>query len=400
MRHRGHLALPLSLVMAVGLLAGTVTPVAAAPVPLSAVLSGSAEAPAAGDPDGSGTATVTVDPAAGTLCYTLQVAAIDAPTGAHIHEAAPGVAGPIQVTLTTPDVVTGASSDCADAGDYSATEVPPAAVSAFLTDLATNPQKYYVNVHTAAFPGGAVRGQLNNPRLCGTVTRTTAGVISIGATVVPAAAMTADVAAQLAAAAMANASVCVDATYNASGTVLAATNVDATFSVCAMVVASGSGATRTFTVAGVTLPAGQLSASEAAALELALTNQTNACVNLVIADSVVTSVSGQVDVCVTVGARTATSIVLDGVTIPLGTGSSVAAGVTQGATLSLRVAVNDGAVTITTITLSGCAAPAAPVLPNTRVDAGSPASALLAALGALYLLAGGLMVLLPRRTTR
>lgn len=394
------LALPLSLLMTIGLLLGVVTPVAAAPTALTAVLTGAAEAPGPGDPDGTGTATVTVDPAAGTLCYTVNVVDVAAATGAHIHEAPPGVAGPIQVSLTLPDL-SGNAADCADAADYNPAELPnAAAISAFLADLAANPQRYYVNVHTAPFPAGALRGQLSNPRLCGTVTRTTAGVISVGGTVVPSGAVSAAVLAQLTAAASAAASVCLDATYDASGGVVTAINLDATFTLCATVAATGSGATRAFTVGGFAIPAAQLSASEAAMLELALLNATNPCANLVIVDSAVTDVSGHVDACVTVGAVTSTSVTLDGIAIPFGAGSTIAAQVLQGATLAVRVEVNGAAVTFSATTLAGCtaSAPAASLLPNTSVDAGTPVSALLTGLATLQLL--GALALTARRRQR
>lgn len=372
--------------MLIGLLLGVVTPVVAAPTALNAVLTGAAEVPGPGDPDGTGMATVTVDPAAGTLCYTLLVADTASASGAHIHEAPPGAAGPIQVSLTLPDN-SGNAAGCAAPGDYNVAELPDAAaISAFLADLAANPQKYYVNIHTSPFKAGAVRGQLSNPRLCGTVTRdATTGVISIGGTVVPATAVSAEVLAQLAAAATASGSVCVDATYDASGTVLTAVNLDATFTRCAAVAATGSGATRAFTVGGFAIPAAQPSASEAATLELALVNATNACVNLVIVDSAVTDVSGYVEVCVSVGAVTATSVTLDGIAIPFGTGSTIAAGVTQGAILSVRVEVNGAAVTFSAITLTGCA-PLAPALPDTTVDTDTGGSALLIGLGLAGLL--------------
>jgi len=395
------LALPLSLLMTIGLLLGVVTPVAAAPTALTAVLTGAAETAPGGDPDGTGTATVTVDPAAGTLCYTINVVDVAAATGAHIHEAPSGVAGPIQVSLTLPDN-SGNAADCADnPADYNAAELPnAAAISAFLADLAANPQKYYVNVHTAPFPAGAVRGQLSNPRLCGIVTSTTAGVISVGGTVVPSSAVSAAVLAQLTAAATAGASVCVDATYDASGTVVTAVNLDATFTLCATVAATGSGATRAFTVGGFAIPAAQLSASEAATLELALLNGVIACANLVIVDSAVTDASGHAVACVTVGAVTSTSVTLDGIAIPFGAGSTIAAQVVQGATLAIRVEVNGAAVTFSATTLAGCtaSAPAASLLPNTSVDAGTPVPALLTGLGTLHLL--GALALTARRRRR
>lgn len=397
------LALPLSILMTIGLLVGVVTPAAAAPTALSAVLTGAEEVPdpPGGDTDGTGTATVTVDPAAGTLCYTIVVVDVAAATGAHIHEAPPGVAGPIKVSLTLPDN-SGNASDCAAPGDYNAAELPnAAAVSAFLADLAANPQKYYVNVHTAPFPDGAVRGQLNNPRLCGPVVRdASTGVISIGGTVVPSSAVTAAVMAQLAAAASAAASVCLDATYNASGEVVTAVNLDATFTLCATVAATGSGATRAFTVGGFSIPAAQLSTSEAATLELALLNGVIACANLVIVDSVVTDVSGHVVACVTVGAVTSTSVTLDGIAIPFGSGSTIGTQIQQGATLAVRVEVNGAAVTFSATTLAGCTpvAPPASALPDTSVDAGAPVSALLTGLGTLQLL--GALALTARRRRR
>ena len=400
MRLRRRLALPMSLLMATGLLLGVVAPVAAAPTTLSAVLSGLAEVPPA-DPDGTGTATVTVDPEVGTLCYSVSTSNIVTPiAAAHIHEGAAGTApaSNIRVTFTAAAAdADGVFSGCAtNPGDYNV----PAGVTIqqFLTGLVANPSNYYVNVHNSIYPGGAVRGQLTNPRLCGTVVRNaTTGVITVGGTVVPASAVSAEVAALLTAAAAANASVCVDATFNAAGGVVTAVNADASFTLCTAVVATGSGATRSFTVGGVAIPAAQLSASEAAALELALANSVNACVNLVVVDSAVTDVSGYVEACVTVGAVTTTSVTLDGVAVPFGAGSTIAAQIRQGATLSVRVEANGAAVTFSAVTLAGCA-PLAAALPNTSVDAGAPISTLLAALGTLHLLGAVALTARRRRT--
>lgn len=119
---------------------------AADPVKMVTKLSGAAEIPGPGDPDGTGTASVSVDTAKGEVCYSLSVDGIDAPTMAHIHKGATGVAGPPVVTLDTP--VDGSSEGCKPAD------------AAVVAALVATPADYYVNVHNAAFPKGAVRGQL------------------------------------------------------------------------------------------------------------------------------------------------------------------------------------------------------------------------------------------------
>jgi hypothetical protein len=65
---------------------------------------------------------------------------------AHIHKAPAGANGPVAVPFTAP--TNGASEGCA-------TVAPDVAAA-----IAADPAGYYVNVHNAAFPGGAVRGQL------------------------------------------------------------------------------------------------------------------------------------------------------------------------------------------------------------------------------------------------
>ena len=95
---------------------------------------------------GSGSVTVVVDPPKGTVCYIMNVAGLDSVTAAHIHKGGPGENGAPVVPLAAPQG--GTSGGC----------VPVTAeVSAALL---ANPGGYYVNVHTRAFPGGAIRGQL------------------------------------------------------------------------------------------------------------------------------------------------------------------------------------------------------------------------------------------------
>jgi hypothetical protein len=113
--------------------------------PFTATLTGANEVPATGDPDGTGAAAITIDPTTGEICADLRVDGIATATMAHIHRGAVGVAGPIQVTLTPP---TPTSAACVTATPILATEI------------ATTPANFYVNVHNADFPAGAVRGQL------------------------------------------------------------------------------------------------------------------------------------------------------------------------------------------------------------------------------------------------
>lgn len=114
---------------------------------LAANLTGAAETPGPGDPDGSGTARITLDQARGELCFDLVVADVDPAFAAHIHQGEAGVAGPIAVGLAPPTM--GIASDCL-AG------VDPALIAAILD----GPSGYYVNVHTQPYPAGALRGQL------------------------------------------------------------------------------------------------------------------------------------------------------------------------------------------------------------------------------------------------
>ena len=118
---------------------------AADPVTIKVAMTGAAEVPT-GDPDGTGTASVTIDPAKGQICYTLTATGIDTATMAHLHKGVVGVAGPVVVPLDPP--AAGSASGCEP--------VDPAVIAAILAA----PSDYYVNIHTAAFPKGALRGQL------------------------------------------------------------------------------------------------------------------------------------------------------------------------------------------------------------------------------------------------
>ena len=113
---------------------------------LTANLTAAAEVPGPGKLNASGSALVRVNPVRNRICYTVNFQRIPGVTMAHIHSGRRGVAGPPVITLTR-------------AGPR-AFEGCTVVARALVRDLATNPRAFYVNVHSQAFPQGAIRGQL------------------------------------------------------------------------------------------------------------------------------------------------------------------------------------------------------------------------------------------------
>jgi hypothetical protein len=138
------LALVLGLVASLAL-AGVVS---AAPTTLTATLAGVTEGNNPGDPDGTGTASIVIDPAAGTACWNLSATGIQPVTQSHIPAGAAGVSGSVVVPLDV-DGFTGTSEGCTSG-----------VAAAVLQAVLDNPAGHYVNLHTADFQPGAIRGQL------------------------------------------------------------------------------------------------------------------------------------------------------------------------------------------------------------------------------------------------
>lgn len=112
-----------------------------------AVLVGGNEV-AGGDVDGFGTAAAHFRSST-QICVAIIVSKIATPTAAHIHEGFAPTNGPVVIPLTAPAAGNpGGAFGCA------------AVTSALYNAIRSNPTKFYVNVHTADFPGGAIRGQL------------------------------------------------------------------------------------------------------------------------------------------------------------------------------------------------------------------------------------------------
>jgi len=110
---------------------------------LHATLLGKSETPK-GDPDGRGTAEVKIT--GRMVCWEIKVSRVQTIVAAHIHKGAPGVAGPVVVPFGKIFKAKGCTTTTA----------------AIAAAIEKKPAAYYVNVHNAKYPGGALRGQLRS----------------------------------------------------------------------------------------------------------------------------------------------------------------------------------------------------------------------------------------------
>ena len=139
--------------LALALLATAVAsaPASATTVTFALSMTGAQEVPGPGDADGTATGTITIDDSTGLISWSLAYANIAAPSAMHIH----GPAAPVGVSA---GVFVGLGvATSGGAGTL---------ISSFTTSTANaaailaSPSDFYVNIHNAAFPGGAIRGQL------------------------------------------------------------------------------------------------------------------------------------------------------------------------------------------------------------------------------------------------
>ena len=110
--------------------------------PFTTSLTGAAEVPGPGDPDGSGSASVALNQGMGEVCVEFTVEGVAPIIAAHIHVGPAGVAGPVVIPLPA------SGSGCVTADPE------------LINDIRKNPENYCVNVHNQEFPAGALRGQL------------------------------------------------------------------------------------------------------------------------------------------------------------------------------------------------------------------------------------------------
>jgi hypothetical protein len=144
----------------------------------AAVLSGRQEVPPAVS-TGTGTATIDIATNRQQITVTVEVTGLTGITEAHLHFGAPGVDGPIIFPLATTAFASPLTVTLTEADFLPADNV--ATFEAAL--LAIERGNMYVNVHTAAFPNGEIRGQVGPTSLAATLNgaQTVAGVLTFAA---------------------------------------------------------------------------------------------------------------------------------------------------------------------------------------------------------------------------
>jgi CHRD domain len=110
-----------------------------------------------GDPDGRGKAELTFDTEQGTVCYEIEVEGIAEPV-----EPAPGVGSAHIHFLATGGIAVNLQTDFQpDKSDEFKASGCVQVDSALLQAILENPDQFYVNIHNAEFPGGALAGLLS-----------------------------------------------------------------------------------------------------------------------------------------------------------------------------------------------------------------------------------------------
>lgn len=122
---------------------------------LAASLRGANEVPVAGGPavgDKDGAALQFVKVKGDKVSVAVKWRGTDKPTLLHIHQGAKGTNGGVKVDFTK--LLAGAKGK-------TVTGTVKVGDAALLNSLKSDPGSFYANLHTAEFPGGAVRGQLH-----------------------------------------------------------------------------------------------------------------------------------------------------------------------------------------------------------------------------------------------
>lgn len=101
-----------------------------------------------GHPSATGSATLSFDPAAGTVTYTISAQGMGEPSfQTHLHRGGPSVDGPILVALAGP-------------ADNRSSTATTGFSRPLMPEVSATPNDFYVQIHTTRYFSGAMRGQL------------------------------------------------------------------------------------------------------------------------------------------------------------------------------------------------------------------------------------------------
>jgi len=142
-----------------GAVRGSLAFASGGPIMYAAELRGANETP----PNGSnafGSALVTFDSVNNTMAFEVGTSGIASPSASHIHRGASGVGGPVIINFaTTPSGFQGGRVSGSGAiSTLQSSSLLPSDLTGLAS--ATTANGFYVNVHSAAFGGGEIRGQL------------------------------------------------------------------------------------------------------------------------------------------------------------------------------------------------------------------------------------------------
>jgi len=103
----------------------------------------------AGDGDGEAHGTLSIDTDTGRIVWGLYYSNIAAPTAMHIHRGAAGAGGGVIVPLNVESKLGAGALTGTATADLDA-----------VAEILGGAENFYVNIHTADFPRGALRAQL------------------------------------------------------------------------------------------------------------------------------------------------------------------------------------------------------------------------------------------------
>ncbi len=131
------------------------------------------QVPGEGDPSGRANVNLQLDPAKETVCLRADWRDLQGDvTALHVHRGPAGETGPHHIEILNDERLAGASNQvqfCVrvvgghsgqEAGDHQGAGNHGTDPAEAIQEVVDNPAGFYLNVHSTAFPDGAIRGQI------------------------------------------------------------------------------------------------------------------------------------------------------------------------------------------------------------------------------------------------